>query len=97
MDENDVALALTRRPDGSYAPVLTGDTLKDDIMWVGDVIYPHDDEVSVHFEGVTKKLPVIRSQAPTEEEPAYYIAHSVAWRFIHEVRDAAKKGAGKTD
>lgn len=96
MEQNDVALALTQRPDGTFAPVLTGDTLKDDIMWVDDVIYPHDDEVEVHFEGVTKKLPVIRSQPP-EGRPAYYIAHSVAWRFIHEVRDAAKKGAGKAD
>jgi len=96
MEENDVALALIPRPDETYAPVLTGDTLKDDIMWVGDVIYPQDDEVSVYFEGVTKKLPVIRSQAP-EGRPTYYIAHSVAWRFIHEVRDAAKKGTGKAD
>jgi hypothetical protein len=89
-NESDMALVLVPRGDGSYEPLLTGDTLKDDIFWTDDIIFPHEDEVPVHFEGVTRKLPVIRSQ-PSGREPSYYVAHSVAWRFINEIRDAAQK------
>lgn len=95
--EREPALFLKKRSDGTYEPRLAGDTLADDIVWTDDVPYGQPAELPIYWEGKVKRLPVILSQAPGSKLFTHYIAHSVAWRYINEVRDAAGQGPEQAD
>lgn len=90
-ETNEQVLFLLKRDDGTYEPRLSGATLKDDIMWTEEIMNPKELEVSVYWEGKVKKLPAILEQSKVLDG-IVYIRASDAWRFIHEVRDAAKQG-----